>query len=176
MVIEQESVSQQEILKSRAIVNSVNENHNEMVAQAPTTVIKFSLISKTYAFETKYISEVLLIKNITPIPGTPPFVAGVINIRGRIVSAINLKSLLNMGERGLTDQNRLIVLSMQTVYFGVICDAVLGVFTEDRALVKSPPSNLPKNYLNYITGVLPDGTILLNAQKILTSSEIIINK
>lgn len=176
MVEKQKVLSQQEILKARAIQNSVNESSGQTVAKMPITIIKFSLISSIYAFETKYVSEVHLIKGITPIPGTPPFVAGVINVRGRIISAINLKTVLQIGERGLTDQNRLIVLSIQPMYFGVICDTVLGIFSEERALIKKPPTNLPKNYLNYITGILPDNTILLDAQKLLTSSEIILNK
>ena len=151
---QQKILSQQEILRARAIHNSVNENDGETIAHTPITIIKFALMSQIYAFETIYISEVHLIKKITPIPGTPPFVAGVINIRGRIISAINLKTLLQMGDRGLTDQNRLIVLSMDSMYFGVICDTVLGIFQEDLDLMKNPPSNLPQNYLRYITGIL----------------------
>lgn len=168
--------SVQEILKSRAILNSAKERDNESVIKTPIAIIKFSLASAIYAFETKYVSEVHLIKGITPIPGTPSFVAGVVNVRGRIISVINLKTLLKIGERGLSDQNRLIVLHMQPMIFGVICDNILGTFTEDRDLIKKPPHNLPKNYLNYITGILPDNTILLDAQKILTSTEIIITK
>ena len=173
---QQKILSQQEILKARALHNSVNENNGETIASTPIAIIKFALMSQVYAFETKYISEVHLIKKITPIPGTPPFVTGVINIRGRIISTINLKILLQMGERGLTEQNRLIVLSMNSMYFGIICDTVLGIFQEDHVLMKSPPSNLPQNYLKYIAGILPDNTILLDAQKLLTSSEIILTK
>lgn len=166
-------LDEQEILKLRALQNS--ENERESMAKTPIVIMKFSLMSRTYAFETKYISEVHLIKGITPIPGTPPFLAGVVNIRGRIVSAINLKILFKMGDKGLTDLNRLIVLHMESMYFGVICDSLFGIFTEDLALIEKPPSNIPEDYLNYMTGLLPDNTILLDAQKILTSSEIIIN-
>lgn len=168
-------VSEQEILKARAISNSVNDTDSQSIAKIPIAIIKFSLLSRVYAFETKYVSEVHLIKGITTVPGTPLFVAGVINLRGRIISAINLKTLLQMGEKGLTDQNRLIVLFLNSMYFGVICDTVLGIFPEDQALLKSAPNNLPKNYSNYITGIFPDNTILLDAQNILTSSEIIIS-
>lgn len=168
-------VNHKEILKSRAERNSVIDADSQNIAQVPITIIKFSLLSRIYAFETKYLAEVHLIKGITTVPGTPTFVAGVINLRGRIISAINLKTLLQMGEKGLTDQNRLIVLSLDSMYFGVICDTVLGIFPEDRALLKNPPNNLPKSYSNYIAGIFTDNTILLDAQNILTSSEIIIS-
>lgn len=164
-----------EILKARAISNSVKNIDSQNIAKIPIAIIKFSLLSQVYAFETKYISEVHLIKGITTIPGTPSFVAGVVNLRGRIISAINLKTLLQMGEKGLTDQNRLIVLSLNAIYFGVICDTILGIFTQDRALLKSAPNNLPKSYSTFIEGIFPDNTILLDAHNILTSSEIIIS-
>lgn len=169
-------LSQQEILKARAIENSANDNSSQVIVKKPITIIKFALLSHIYAFETKYISEVLLNKKITPIPGTPPFVWGVINLRGKIVSAINLQTFFKMGDKGLTDQNHLIVLSTQEMFFGVICDKVFGIFTEDESLSQAPPSTLNENYLKYISGILPDNSILLNAHKILTSSEIIITK
>lgn len=176
MVKEQEILSQQDILEARARENSVNDNISQATAKEPISIIKFALLSHVFAIESKYVSEVLLIKKITPIPGVPPFVSGVINIRGKIVSAINLKTFFKMGDKGLTDQNHLLVLSMQEVYFGLICDNVLGIFSEDKSLSQSPPNTIHKNYLNYIIGLFPDNTILLNAQKILTSPEIIITK
>lgn len=139
-------------------------------------VVEFNLLSDRYAFEESYVSEILFLKELTPIPGTPSFVLGVISYRSKILSIINLKSLFNLKGRGISDLNKVIVLDNGINYFGVVTDTITGIREVDLNSLSQPPVNLDTSEMEFISGVLPDGLILLNANKILTSSTIIIKQ
>ena len=57
-------------------------------------VIVFCLASETYGIESAYVREVYPLKDFTPLPGTPPFVLGIINVRGQIISVVDPKKVL----------------------------------------------------------------------------------
>ncbi len=138
------------------------------------SIVEFLLTPERYALDEKYISEVFFLKDITPIPGTPAFVMGVINLRGRIVSVINLKSLFNLKDRGLTELNKVIVIQNENMEFGIVSDAIMGSRTIDINQLSSPPLTLQNNGSEFITGITTDGLILLNAATLLTSKRIIL--
>jgi purine-binding chemotaxis protein CheW len=138
------------------------------------SVVEFLLTPERYAFAESYVSEVLSLKEITTIPGTPDFVMGVINLRGRVVSIINLKTLFNLKERGLTELNKVMILKNETMEFGVVADAILGNTIIDLSTLSAPPINLDNAGVEYITGVTSEGLILLNADSLLASKQIIL--
>ena len=140
------------------------------------TVVEFLLMPERYAIEEKYISEVFFLKEITSIPGTPAFVMGVINLRGKIISVINLKSLFNLKDRGLTDLNKVIVIQNDSMKFGIVSDAIVGSKTITLSNLSPPPITLQSNGAEFILGVTSDGLILLNIIQILQSKQIIVNQ
>ena len=81
-------------------------------------VVVFRLIPELYCIEGNYITEVLTIRDITSIPGTPGFVVGVMNVRGKIISVVNLKRFFHLKEIGLTEQNKIIVIKHDQIEFG----------------------------------------------------------
>jgi len=136
------------------------------------SVVEFLLMPERYAIEEKYISEVFFLKDITPVPGTPPYVMGVINLRGRIVSVVNLKSLFRLKDRGLTDLNKVIVIQHGDMEFGIVSDAIAGSKTIDSGQLSEPPLSLQGQGADYISGVTSDGLILLNAMALLSGKAI----
>ena len=139
------------------------------------TVVEFMLMPEKYAIEEKYISEVFFLKDITAIPGAPAFVMGVINLRGKILSVINLKCFFNLKDRGLSDLNKVIVIQNDNMKFGIVSDAILGSKTIALSSLSPPPLTLLNNGAEFISGVTSDGTILLHALQLLTSKQIIVN-
>jgi len=136
------------------------------------SVIEFVLTPEIYAVEGVFVTEVLALKDITSIPGTPAFVMGVINLRGRIISILNLKTLFNLKERGLTELNKIIILKSDHMEFGIVADSIVGTKTLARSSVSPPPVTLDTIGHEFITGVTQDGLILLNALNLLTSKKI----
>src|SRR3990167_8065761 len=74
-------------------------------------VVTFLLAHETYALEQSYIQEVFPLRQLTPLPCTPSFLLGIISVRGRIVSVVNLKEFFNLPLKGLSDLDKVLILS-----------------------------------------------------------------
>lgn len=170
------TTSDKEILHKRAISNACNDKRAELAQAECIDTLEFALFNNNYALRASYASKVHYLREITRIPGAPPFVQGVINLRGDIISLVNLQSLLNIKERGLTELNRVVVISNGTNYFGLICDKIHGIAKRNISELSHSAANSSDKHSLYSEGIFCDNTILLNAEYLLNSPEIIITK
>ncbi|MBC8458697.1 MAG: purine-binding chemotaxis protein CheW, partial [Deltaproteobacteria bacterium] len=120
------SEEKKRILKARARVLA-READKELLDQDYLEVVEFLLAYETYGIESAYVREIYPLTEITLLPGTPPFVRGIVNIRGQILSVIDLKKFFELPEKGLTDLNKIIIIRDDNMGFGVLADAVLGI-------------------------------------------------
>ena len=90
---------QERILQERA-KNLAREGPADQGARKQLDVVEFLLAYERYAIESHWVREVHPLKEITPLPGTPAFVLGIINVRGRIVSVVDLKAFFDLPVRG----------------------------------------------------------------------------
>ncbi len=140
------------------------------------TLVEFTLSPERYAVEERFVSEVLLLKALTPLPGVPAFVVGITNNRGRIVSILNLKILLGIQTKGITELNRIILLKNNKMEFGILTDSVLGIRTIHSGSLTTSPANIQGIAAEFIKGISADGLILLDCERILSAKEIIIDQ
>ncbi len=140
------------------------------------TVVQFVLAHEDYAVEASYVREVYQVKDVTFLPGVPPFVVGIVNVRGQILPVMDLKKFFDLPNKGLADLNRLIVLSSEQMEVGVLVDAIAGVRSMPvRELLPSPPT-LTGIGEEYLRGIGRDGVIVLDAGKILSDRRIVIHE
>lgn len=163
----------QEILLERAQLISGKRAQQTGYEENQLRVIEFYLYPERYAVSEEFATEVFLLKEITPVPGAPAFVMGVINLRGRIVSVVDLKKFFHLKERGLTELNKVIMLRNDTMEFGIVADTVVGARSIDRKDLCQPPGNLEVAG-EMVEFVHSDGLIILDANKILQSKQLII--
>ena len=90
-------------------------------------LLEFRLAQECYALENCYVLEVQPLKELTPLPCTPPFVRGIVNVRGRIVPVIDLKKFFDLPEQGVTDLHRIIFVRGHDLELGLLADVVVGV-------------------------------------------------
>ena len=178
-VIEQKEVllpeKKRSLLKKRAQALALQEN-DETGQQECIEIIVFRLAYETYGIETAFVREVYPLKDMTTLPGTPSFVMGIINVRGQIVSVIDLKNFFNLPEKGLGELNKVIIMCNERMEFGILADVVEG--TQSVALkeiMAAPPSviGIGKKYLK---GVTKEHIVLLEAESILNDEKIIVNE
>ena len=139
-------------------------------------VVEFSLAYEGYAVESSYVREVYPIKELTPVPGTPPFVAGIINVRGQILSVIDIKKFFDLQKRGLTDLNKVIIIHDNAMEFGILADVVLGM---RRFMLKEVQQSLPGFTgirTQYLKGVTKERMIILDAGKLLSDKNIVVRE
>jgi len=136
--------------------------------------LKFRLAYQEYAIEMQFIREVILTGEITPIPGTPDYISGICVVRGEIISLVDLRVLLSIPERGLTDLNRVIVLTDHTLTFGILADHITGIGVIELNL-KSIPDNEPVNGKHkYVKGMADGSLIVIDIAEILADPKMII--
>jgi purine-binding chemotaxis protein CheW len=139
-------------------------------------IVEFMLAHERYGIETCFIRDIQQLKNLTPLPCTPAFVLGIVNLRGEIVSVIDIKKFFELPQSGLTDLNKVIVLQSETMRFGVLADVVLGV--RRVALEQLQPSlpTLTGIRAQYLKGVTSERTIVLDAASLLADGAIVVQE
>lgn len=136
--------------------------------------VEFSLAHERYAFETVHVREICALNNLTVVPLTPSFVLGVMNLRGAVLSVIDIKKFFDLPEKGLTDLNKVIVLGGPDMEFGVLADSITGVRavkTEDLTTGLVTLTGIREEYLK---GITPDRLIVLDAGRLLSDKNIIV--
>ena len=162
------------ILKTRAVALALElekEESGEWIE-----IVEFLLSSERYGLELRYVREVWPLKDLTPIPCTPPFVLGVINVRGQILSVINLKKLLDLPEKGLGDLNKVLILKSDTMEFGILADDIIGVRSVPLRELKQSVPTLTGLGQEYLKGVSKERLIVLDAGQILLDKRIVVEE
>ncbi|MGD0231010.1 MAG: chemotaxis protein CheW [Syntrophorhabdales bacterium] len=162
------------ILKARAhlLARAPEETkHGEVIE-----VLEFLLANECYAVETQFVREVYTIKDYTPLPGTPLFILGLINVRGQIVSVIDIKKFFDMPDKGISDLNKAVIIHDDTMEFGVLADSMLGVLRISMNEIQPPLPTLTGIREQFLKGVTPEGIVILDARKLLADKTIILNE
>lgn len=136
-----------------------------------TEVIRFQLHPEVYAIATDWVQEVITMDSLTPIPGTPAFIMGIVNYRGTILSVVNLKRFLGIAETGLTQMNKIIVLRDKQMEFGLVVDKILNIESVNSASISAPPIAMSENGTAIIKGMIGNDTILINDVKLLHNNK-----
>lgn len=139
-------------------------------------VAEFLLAHEKYAIETRHIREVYSVTDLTPIPCTPPFVFGIINVRGEIVSVIDIKKFFDLPEKGITDLNKAIILQSKGIEIGILVDAVLGVRNIFITEIEGGLPTLTGIRKEYLKGITKDSQVILDAEKLLSDRRIIVDE
>lgn len=96
--------------------------------------------SEEFAVDVLSVQEINRIVEVTRVPKTPPYVEGVINLRGRIIPVLDLRKLFGLSGTQQTTQTRIVVVSVQARLVGLVVDSVEEVLRVPRSAIEPPPS------------------------------------
>lgn len=139
-------------------------------------LLAFVLSGEEYAVEACYVQETLPLGDFTPLFCTPSFVLGVINLRGRIVSIVDLRRFFDLPAIGLSDLNRVIVVSNGTMEFGILADGIVGMRSLDKASLQPPPETFTGIREEFVAGISAERLALLDLGKIMTDRRILVHE
>jgi purine-binding chemotaxis protein CheW len=91
------------------------------------SVLVLSIAGERYGIETTRVREVVPLRGLTPVPCTPSFILGVMNLRGRILSVLDLGRLFDLRASRTAEGSRVVVLESEALSLGILADAVPGV-------------------------------------------------
>lgn len=163
----------QKVLKARARALA-REREAEAPAQDTLQVIEFVVADESYAIELDYVRGVHSLKQLTPLPGTPPFVLGIVNLRGRVTSVIDIKKFFDLPERGLSDLDTVIVIGDAAMEFAILADRIVGTASLARSGLQPSLPTLEGIREQYLKGVTGDRLVVLAADRLLSDPRIVV--
>lgn len=129
----------------------------------PMGLLIFSLGAERYAIETPHVLEVVRVQELTPVPGTPPFILGVINHRGQILAVLDLRRLLEAPEGAQPERGVVVALAVGGMTFGILAEAAVAVTTVGVQELAPPPVASERGR-GLIRGVTPGMVAVLDAE------------
>jgi purine-binding chemotaxis protein CheW len=159
-------------------VSDILENRARALARpavAPGTaggtidIIRFVRSAQHYAFEVAWVAEVQPLKSLAPLPGVPGFVLGIVNVRGRIISLVDLRIFAGLPEQAPSPDPRVIVLRGPGMEMGILADEIIG--NEQLAvdaLQQSPPAG--RGEIEIRLARAADGLVILDAASLLAEN------
>jgi purine-binding chemotaxis protein CheW len=143
---------------------------------ATTNLVSTFLIHDTmYGLDTARVQEVVRVGNVTPVHHAPDHIIGIINLRGKIVTVLDLGKKLLFEAVTITDESRIIILDAKGEYVGLLVDSVHDVLPIDYSQVVSSPGNISASQTRYFAGVYHhegQGLVtLLDSEAVLSNEE-----
>lgn len=140
-------------------------------------VIVFALGSEEYGVEVEKVKTIERMLPITRVPKTPPFIKGVVNLRGVVTPVMDLRGRFGLPETEYTDQTRIVIVSVKDMEVGMIVDAANDVMDVDSDQIEDPPEVVGGIKAKYLRGVAKLGDdrllVMLNLEEVLNKQEII---
>jgi purine-binding chemotaxis protein CheW len=122
-----------------------------MQATEQEQYVEFGVEDEQYAIRIQDIHEIIKIQDITQIPNVMPYVKGVINLRGKIVPVISLRSLFHLPEKDYSKTTRIVVVHHREDTVGIVVDSVNKVATFSD--IQPPPDRVGGIDGNYFVGI-----------------------
>jgi len=134
-------------------------------------LVVFTLANESYGVDIAKVSGIERMQEITKVPRTPPYVEGVINLRGRVIPVVHLRKLFYLPEGEITKETRIVVVDISGQPIGVQVDEVTQVLTILSETVEPPSSVIASADADYLLGIAKlknKMIILLDLDKLLT--------
>jgi len=116
-------------------------------------IVGFRVGRETFGVPIALVHEIVRVPEITAVPDAPGCVEGVINLRGKIVSVIDLRKRFGAPQTQGSKKNRILVAEVDGKLVGLVVDAASEVLKIPAGEVEAPPSALEEGGSNYVTGV-----------------------
>lgn len=120
---------------------------------ADEQVVAFRLAAEAYGVNISQVREIVTLPPITHVPGAPPFVEGVINLRGQVIPVVDLRQRFGMPPAERSSETRVMVVEVGEFIIGLIVDGVSEVLTVPGGQVEPPSAAIVGPHSAFIRGV-----------------------
>ena len=137
--------------------------------------LTFTIGSEEYAVDVLRVQEIKGYSAVTPIPNSPSFIRGVMNLRGTVVPVIGLRETFGMPGIAYDKFSVIVVLTVGSRVIGLLVDTVADVVDLEMAQVEMPPELGDRVDTSYITGIARAGEkfiIVLSIEKVLSGADL----
>ncbi len=139
-------------------------------------LVGFSIDNEQFGVDILMVQEIIRAAPITPVPNSPDFVEGVINLRGNIIPVIELRKRLNLYKEETDEDSWILILDIEGKVTGFIVDSVSKVLKILESSIEPPPdlvvAGLESQYIHGVCDIGDKLLILLNFNHILLVEEL----
>jgi purine-binding chemotaxis protein CheW len=160
--------------------------------QAETTgqtldLLVFLLNGEQYGLEVAHVREIYPLEQLTPVPRTPDFVAGIFSARGRLISVIDLRAFLGLPslslssrherrEQGGVNPTKIIVVAAADLEVGLLADEVEDMLTIFKDDLEPALTTQIGSQAEFVQGIAPGMLVVLNLNALLNDKRLIIHE
>jgi purine-binding chemotaxis protein CheW len=144
-------------------------------ATAALDLLVFSLAGERYGIETEHVLETMSLRELTPVPCTPPLILGVMNHRGRILPILDLRRLLELQGQGVPPGGRVVAVEAGGMTFGILAEALVGTTHVAAHDVAPPPVSLTGDRQALCKGVTGTMVAVLDVEALAQDPRIMVN-
>ncbi len=139
-------------------------------------LVTFRLLEEEFGLPILDVREIIRMTEITPVPNSPAFVEGVINLRGQIIPVVDLRKRFNLNANDLDDNSRIIVVEIVGNILGLVVDSVAEVLRIPVDAISPPPAivanGIGSEYIRGITNQDDQMLILIDLKKVFNLQEL----
>lgn len=137
--------------------------------------LTFFLDKESFGIDIRYVTEIVGIQKIRPLPESPDYIKGVINLRGDIIPVIDMRLRLKKESAAYTDRTCIIVVEITGMQVGLIVDRVEEVASISDSDIVPPPDFKSGYQSRYIQGIGKKGDeirLILNCERLFNAEEL----
>ena len=138
-------------------------------------MLVFNLEKEQFGLDISCVREVLKPQEIYPLPQTPDFIEGVVNLREHIIAVVSLRKRFNLAQRVDSSKARIIVCRVKKFVIGLMVDSVQEVISLPESQIQPQPGivsiKMPDNYILGFAKLGEKVVIILDLEKVLTEEE-----
>lgn len=142
------------------------------VVERELHLVVFRLEKEEYAIPIELVREVVRVADVTRVPHAPNHIRGVMNLRGRILPIVEIRTRLDLTPAVLTPASRVVVVEVAGRIVGLLVDAVGQVARVGESLIAAPPDEVRSAGAEAVTGVARVGNrllVLLDLNRVLSA-------
>lgn len=148
-----EDILSQFIDRAQSEVNQVAGAEQKNQNETTFHLVTFQLGREEYGIEISSVQEIIRATDITPVPGAPSHVRGVINLRGKIIPVVDLRTRFSLPQVETSDAQRIVVVELRDKRIGMLVDSVSQVIKIPAGVVEEMPEEAISVDENFIRGV-----------------------
>jgi purine-binding chemotaxis protein CheW len=136
-------------------------NASAKVSDSTLELISFEIADQEFCIDIRTVREIRGWSPATPMPQTPDYIVGVINLRGLVVPVLDLRNRLGLGRTEPSSRHVIVVIQHEGRVAGLLVDGVQETFQVDSTLLQPPPAMGSTATDRFVDAILPlDGRML----------------
>lgn len=162
-------------MSEQAVQSIGNSEAKNVGSSNGNKYLGFALGNELFGFELLSVREIIRLIQVTPIPRAPDYIRGIINLRGKIIPIVDLRTKFNLERKEDSDESCIIVVDVGESETGFVVDKVASVVAFEEGSIEDSPTFTSKDRTDYIRGIgkrESEVFLLLNIEKIMGDQDL----